>query len=409
MLLASVLLALICQSELLDLDGITVQKHQNSILLDGPNIQSVPRQLDVTDLGDHVARSFWSGPLKPESAVEMDHNAPTSNLFIVNFGSDDEILDQEHPLKGSQSELVYDFFPADSVSLLTSMATAKTPNQHGVVGKSWFVDDNEVHAYDSPQSYSSQNSFAQVVGHQNDMKIVSASSDPKLATAMTQNCDHADSVKDGRFNSQHGLGFSQEEMLAALDKEDFWGQYREPLSKLDLNDKEVVSFLMEMEYLRQLADLIKTSSDPALYNVATNSPSEAAAYEILLGAISHVQSIFKDQHPQGSSQIAFLKEPVITSKDNRQEAPHYHPKEFATTLDNGVVIADSRSQQFTYWLALLMFIGLYFFISGFAYMRYEDDATLFTKWKRGAMDSKMASAMGRDGFGGPDMRAFNIH
>merc|ERR1719281_2098619 len=180
-------LPLICLGELLNLDGLSIQKHENSILIDGPNVQQTPEQLDVTDVADLIARSFWAGQINPKTPLRLNHQAPDSNLFIVNFGVDSSILDRAHSLKGSKAQLDYNFFPADPVSLLTSISTSKAPNDHGIVGRTWFVEDLPVNAYSSPKSFSSSISFPQAVaGTHPGAKVITGSADKQLALAISQ-------------------------------------------------------------------------------------------------------------------------------------------------------------------------------------------------------------------------------
>merc|ERR1719330_1814554 len=102
-----------------------------------------------------------------------------------------------------------------------------------------------------------------------------------------------------------------------------------------------------MEYIRRLASNMQASGEPVLFNIATNTPSNSAAQEILLGTISHVQKQFKVQYPEGSSQIVFFKEPTVVSNSNSETklSVPYQAVEFSESLTNGVVRQDPRSYQ----------------------------------------------------------------
>lgn len=390
------LLSLLGRGEILNIQGLQVEKHENSVLIDGLNVENLPPLVGVTDLGDLITRSFWAGQLKETSTIELNHqHVPSSNLFIVNFGTDSSILTQTHELQGKTADLSYDFFPADSVSILTSMTTSRNPVEHGVVGKSWEVNQSPIEAYSEPKTFSSRNTFVEVVHNQNKRtKIVTASSNPQLARAFNQEKHAFDTVIDHEFQSSNGLQFTKEDLLAAFETEEFWKQFASQIAALDASDSFMESFLMEMEYIRRLSSNMQASEELVLFNIATNTPSNSAAQEILLGTISHVQKQFKVQYPEGSSQIVFFKEPTVISNSNSETklSVPYQAVEFSEANDglNGPVLQDPRSYQIATWLTFFAVFIVYYFIYEFMTMDYDTDATLFTKWKRGTkIDARM--------------------
>jgi len=391
-------LALLGNGEILDVQGLQVQKHENSVLIDGNNVENLPTTVDVTDLGDLVTRSFWAGQMKESSAIKLNQQHSTSNLFIVNFGTDGSILKSKHELKGTNTGLTYDFFPADSVSVLTSMATSQSPLQHGVVGKSWSVDSQPIEAYSEPKTFSSKHSFTEVI----DLDAITGSSNPKLARALNQH-HPIDTINGDKFESSHGIDFTKQEAMDALQNEDFWSLFSSQLESLDLSDPSVESFIMDMEYMRRLGKSMESNKQPTLYNMATTTPSNPAAHEILLGALSHVQKQFKTQYPEGSSQIVFFKEPTVVSNSNAETKTSlfYQAMQLSESLTNGVVRQDPRSYQIAIWLTIFSIIIVYYFVYDFMTLDYETDATLFTKWQRGTkIDARMGPMSGMDGLMG---------
>jgi len=273
------------------------------------------------------------------------------------------------------------------------MTTSRNPVEHGVVGKSWEVNQSPIEAYSEPKSFSSRNTFVEVVHNQNKRtKIVTASSNPQLARAFNQEKHAFDTVIDHEFQSSNGLQFTKEDLLAAFETEEFWKQFASQIAALDASDSFMESFLMEMEYIRRLASNMQASEEPVLFNIATNTPSNSAAQEILLGTISHMQKQFKAQYPEGSSQIVFFKEPTVISNSETKLSVPYQAVEFSEANDglNGPVLQDPRSYQIATWLTFFAVFFVYYFIYDFMTMDYDTDATLFTKWKRGTkIDARM--------------------
>jgi len=199
-----------------------------------------PNALDVTHVADLVVRSFWSGKMKEYSPINIDHSEmPSANLFIANFGVDGTL---EHELQGNRVPLRYNFFPADSVSLLTSMATSRVPREHGIVGREWYVDDAPVEAYSDYTTFSSSVSFPNMI----DAEVITASADKQLGNAISQGVKSIDTLSNGNFESHHGLSFTKEEALRSIREHSFWKKYEKQLKTLDLNDEKTISFIMEM-------------------------------------------------------------------------------------------------------------------------------------------------------------------
>jgi len=406
MLLYLFSLALLGHGELLNIQGLQVQKHDNYVLIDGPNVENLPSSIGVTDLGDLIARSFWAGQMKDTPQIKLNHqHIPSANLFIANFGADKSILTKENHLQGKSSDLTYDFFPADSVSVLTSMATSQRPIEHGVVGKRWKVDGTPIEAYSVPESFSSKNTYSEMIHNQDSRtNVITSSSNPQLARALIQKTQAFDTVEEDNFQSNNGIEFTKDEALESFRTNEFWNQFSSQLDSLDFSDPAAWSFLMEMEYLRRLGNAMKSNEQPTLYNVATTTPNNPAAQEILLGALSHVQKHFKSQHPEGSSQIVFFKEPTVVSNSNAESkvsAP-YQPFELSEQLgfpeSSGPVLTDPRQSQICTWLTIFALFIMYYFVYDFMTMDYASDATLFTKWKRGTkIDARMGGMEGMMG------------
>lgn len=148
---------------------------------------------------------------------------------------------------------------------------------------------------------------------------------------------------------------------------------------------------------------METNEQPTLYNIATTTPSNPAAHKILLGALSYAQKQFKTQHPEGSSQIVFFKEPTVVSNSNAEAKTtlFYQAMELSQTLPNGATAQDARSYQIAIWLTIFSILIVYYFVYDFMTLDYETDATLFTKWKRGTkIDARMGPMSGMDGLMG---------
>jgi len=212
-----------------------------------------------------------------------------------------------------------------------------------------------------------------------------------------------DTINGDKFESSHGIDFTKQEAMDALQNEDFWSLFSSQLESLDLSDPSVESFIMDMEYMRRLGKSMESNKQPTLYNMATTTPSNPAAHEILLGALSHVQEQFKTQYPEGSSQIVFFKEPTVVSNSNAETKTSlfYQAMQLSESLTNGVVRQDPRSYQIAIWLTIFCIIIVYYFVYDFMTLDYETDATLFTKWQRGTkIDARMGPMSGMDGLMG---------
>lgn len=411
--LASILLAFACHSKTIDLHGLTIEKGVNKVLLDGPNLKDVPQMVDVTDLGDLVTRMFWGHPIKEENPIKLDHTKTSdANLMVVTFGA--EPLDS---VKGLQRDLDYNFFPADPVSLLTSLVTSRTPNHHGVVARQWFVDDKPVDAFSTANSFSSYVTFPELVGNAHpETKVLTSSSDPQLATAFAQNSFPIDTKNNEGFRSSHNLGFTNEELFESIKTNSFWKDLQSHVENLDHTNSEVVSFLKDIEYIRKLHEDLKQKKEektekkqPTLYNIAVKSPSSPDAHHILKKALSGLKSIFHEAYPSGSSQIISLQEPqIVEDKATHTVMPlHHKALEFSEVCTNckesGTVISDSRGYQIGIWIIFFMIFFLYMYIDSMAFMDYAKDATLFTTWVRSDKSKRVGNMNGQQ-----DMRAFNI-
>jgi len=420
------LLALQCVfADLLNLQGLKIQKHDNSIVMNGPHPES-QEPVNLLDVADFLTRSFWSGSLSEESNLKIGAQGPSANLMVVSFGTDTP----QESLEGKPSDLTYDFFPADRVSLLTSLATSKHPNSHGVVGETWYVDDEPVDAYSGADAFSSKLTFPQLIGSTHaETKVIAASADSQLASSFTQDSYPVDSLTEDNFESNHGLGFSKADLNQEMETNDFWVKLKPSLEKLDQNEPLVANFLMEVEYIRRLADSMTSASEPVLYNVATTTPSHQGAQKILEAALNYVTAQFNSQHPTGSSQLVFMKEPVVVQNDKTTKMiPHHHAKEFITQScsgdgsstsvdcgdqnDSGTTVTGARIYQFGIWLFVFAALIILWFVNSVLGMQYETDSTLFTKWNRksdrkAGMGRSSAPGLGVMGANDLDMRAFN--
>lgn len=405
----SIFLVLVCQSETLNIQGLTIDKHDNSVLLDGPNVKNTPSSIDVTEIGDLISRSFWAGRMKDDSSVDLtNHDFPKANLLVVNYGLDSKDAKD----LGDATEMTYDFFPADSVSLTTSMSTSETPNKHGVVGTVWYTNDSPVEAYSNPHAYSSSITFPQLVGNQHKTtKVVAGSAEPKLAKSFVQNHFPVDSLNGETFESHHDLGFTKSELKETMKTDEFWINHKEHVQELEESHPLTTPFLMEVEYIRRLTKNMKAEEYPVLYNIATKTPEFPEAKDILKDALRQLKASFQETHPDGNSQLVFMKEPTIVHKaDVPPVLPHYHPIEFSAIANitnvttDYYVYSDSRSYQISFWLFWFALFFLCMTTNSMVFMDYNKDSRLFTTWQVGKGDKK---GMGMGG-SGPDMRSFNI-
>jgi len=389
---------------LVHLKDVTLRKFDNVVYLSGPALKKVPSHMDVTDIGDLVARSFWAGKLKHNSQIKLDAASADANLLIVNFGLDSSHL--EHiKLRGIKTKLDNQFFPADHVSLLTSIATGQNPTQHGVIGKSWKVDGalNEAYTESKPSTFSSKLTFSQVVQKQDPKhRIHTYSRDLKLGASLTQDVTKVLSLK-----------LSQTALAHRLTTEPFWTSQKSHLDQLDLTNPDVEAFLTECEQARRAADSMLSGESPQFYNFAFTAAEKVtspAALRILNSSLQYLKTSFDTQFPNGSSQIAFLKRPQLENPEAKlgETVEYVHPKEFggcdhATCVNaveffatdakvnnsQGGMDVEARVSQISAWL---FFVGLMIVIS-FAYtfsnMNYQTDAILFTMWQRGTKPKGM--------------------
>jgi len=405
-----IFLLLTTHGNLVHLKDITLRKFDNAVILNGPPLREVPSNLDVTDIGDIVARSFWAGKLKEQSHVKLGPSSSDANLLIINFGLDKSSL-SHIKLEGTKANLDNQFFPADHVSLLTSIATGKNPNEHGVIGEKWNVNDVVHQAYTEGEkaTFSSKLTFAQMIQRQDSRSQVHTyARNLKLGASLTQDLSRVQSLQLSRTALHH-----------KLQEESFWTSQQSNLAQLDLENPDVEAFLTECEQARRVADTMSSGKHPQFYNFAFSAAQNIntpPALAILNRALQYLKSSFDSQHPSGSSQIVFLRQPEVENPETKlgKTLDYVHPKEFGgcdhmqclRTVQFSALLGDTaapttaatpaspknsmdgagiggRVMQISSWLIVAGVLIVISFSYVFSNMNYQTDAILFTTWQRG--------------------------
>lgn len=394
-----------CQSKVLEVEGLKINTHDNHAYLSGQNLKEVPSNINLQDIGELIKSSYWVSPLTNKN-LQLDHSkVPEANLLVVSYGATAE---NEETL-GSKTSVDYNFFPADSVSLLTTLSTSVEPKHHGIVGAKWYKQGELTSAYTDGETttFSSVPSFVDSIknAHKDSVDIVTASHCNKLAKSIAQNNEvHTVNEKNEYTTGSEPL-FSLEDLKTELKNNEFWKQF---------NTEDIkTNFLMDIEYIRRLSEDMQKSSDKStLYNIAVYVPDNEVAQKIFSKALTKIRSAFDRIYPEGSSQVVFLNEPTV--EEVGPEPAAYQPKVFSSKCgdsysgtttgyctNENAIIQDSRSYQISTWSAWMGFFFLYMFCMEFAYMSYDNDSVLFSRYKRGNMSQSM-------GMGGPSTGAFNI-
>jgi len=381
----------------LEVSNVVVKSHENIALLEGSNLKTIPESIDVTDVGDLLARNFWAGKVKETTVFDLTSQLPSANLLVVNFGVDDSLkeIPEFNKNQAQLTNLKVDFFPADPVSILTSIITGTSPADHGVIGESWMVGDEVVEAFSTEKTFSSSVSSLDLI-HQhynNEVKIGASSS--ILAKALSHGNFPNTYFNGVKFISEEEeYNFTINDMINAMKNEKFWLDNKDSIGHLDLQNKNDINFLMEMEYIRRVGKNMDGSANFPLYNIATTSlrkVAEPEALNILSNSLNYLKSQFSKAYPEGSSQVLFIKPPELESGFSQYTRDFIHPKEFnldcSTTVcasADGVVTTEveGRAYQFKIWILFFSFVIVLWYVQSVSNLNYESDAILFSKWKR---------------------------
>jgi len=402
-----------CQSKVIEVEGLTINTHNNQAFIAGENVKDVPEHLKLKDIGNLISSSYWTKPLS-NADVKLDYSfAPEANLLVVAFGA----KGNNNNNWGQSTNVDYDFFPADAVSLTTTLSTSEEPSVHGVIGANWFNKGNKVTAYtdDNKSTFSSIPSFVDLItSAHGQTKTITASHCPKLAKSIAQGNDVHTLNENNEFTTDTG-SFTMKDLKEILPTNEFWQQF-------DIDEVQEGSqthFLMEIEYIRRLVEKMTDEDGPVLYNLAVYIPEDfPRAQEIFSKAVSSLKSKFNTIHPTGSSQVVLLNEPTIEEVGAKpspyqeqvfsQSCVQYNAANGATADPNSLcatnpysIVQDSRSYQISTWTSWMAFFFLYMFCVEFAYMSYDNDSVLFSRYKRDGGSSSI-------GMGGRNTGAFNI-
>jgi len=398
-----------------------LSKGENNALLVGGNIENVPESVSVMDLGDALARSYWVGKLRSESAMRVGANLPSASLNLFLFGVDADDLARS-PAKDAllasmqQTDLTVPFHPADATSIVTSAMTARVPRDHGVVGATWFErSGEEVQAFStasrSPATIGAvdmlKNSFPQ-------LSMTAGGADQIVGKALTQDLYDATYLDDLKFvSSDERYSFTWEELQAKLAEDPFWVSLKENIDALDLEHPVNQQFLMQMEFFNRVASNMQASDNLELFNLATTALDQLYlvsddALAILSASVQNLLTTFSEVFPNGSSQVAFIKTPEMEQTDAHTrlesklaeighepatayvkglELLHVCEDGVVCVVEHGVDVTDEKANQIYqigFWFSFLMFCTVTAFSCMFCSMDYTTDALLFTKWNRDA-------------------------
>jgi len=401
--------------------GQLLEGNNNLLLVDGPNIKNCQEAGTVPQMGDLVTRSLWVGKLKKGSAIcETNTNLPTSILMMTSFGVDRAHF-EDFPHKQRLAtkstfklNLETSHFPASKVAVLTSIMTGHNPNLHGVPDETWEEGTRTVEAFSAPETHASQPSIeALIKNHYHDTQLVAGSAQKAIANALAQDGVSGDYyIKDQmKFHSSNpSFSFTPDDLEIELKESLFWTSLADQLKKIQLTPDHL-QFLMEMEYLRRVADSMKSSDHEVIYSLAsTTLPEDAPQYilQIYSFALAYLKVNFRKAYPDGLSQLAFIKLPKLethalleskmSSLDSeinlltpRVESKHFNvvcATDDVTCLGQGIGSSCKpgdcmKTLMIGYWFAIFMIITLICFTYSMSTMKYDTDALLFTTWQRG--------------------------
>ena len=149
------------------------------------------------------------------------------------------------------------FFPHQTINFFGVKKITQQLRQfhfvrHGVVGKRWKVDGTPIEAYSVPESFSSKNTYSEMIHNQNSRtNVITSSSNPQLARALIQvlpienqfnsivsfeKTQPFDTIEEDNFQSNNGIEFTKDEALESLRTNEFWNQFSSQLDSLDFSD-----------------------------------------------------------------------------------------------------------------------------------------------------------------------------
>jgi len=404
--------------------GDLLQGEDNLVFLGG-NInldKNYKSEIDVTELGDILVRSLWLGTYdKTKMAIQTnegeaepryEYDFPTANLFMANFGVDREHFEKLPNQEFTQDTLPLDlavrFYPADEVSVVSSVLTGATPRLHGITAARWTQNGEPVEAFSTSDRSVSELSMYDLVKAQIGLKnlhVVGAATGKVLAKTMTANQFGASYFESPhKFTSDSDeLSFTWETLLKSMENDEVWKNVRTNLANLDLNSNEVELFLMEMEYLNQVAKSFDAHKDElSLYSLSTTTLEPLAHNEDVLTIFSyftdHLIQAFQQAYPEGNYQVAFLKKPALEPQpmlETKLAGYNYNGQNLNTLnyaqLDDvcgtdGVVCVTKmegdtfRTYQISVWLLFWAGVATLAFSCYFCGLDFSQDATLYTTW-----------------------------
>lgn len=383
--------------------GQTLTGNNNLILFSG-NVVSCPDSVDITEVGDSLARSYWAGKLLKESQVNVSPNLPSASLLFFNFGVDGEDFEafpnKQTLLEGSQATgLGVPFYPADEVAIVTSALTSRYPSKHGVVSRSWRNRKGKpVDAFETPAEFASVLGVMDLMHEQHSVNVNVACQDPILAQALSQGHEAAHPAESCTW----------EELQEVMATSPFWQSVQANVQNLG---PEHQSFLLEMEMLNRVAQSFQNADQGKLqmYNLATTSLSELQTRNedvltIFSAAVQNVLQTFQATFASPATQTAFIQPPTVVPDEELvtklSDMGHDHEagkarlrgKEFAIACDSTDTACflhkdqDGRTMTtyaIAFWSMFVLSWGIVLFTCMFCSMGYADnEAMLWSKWQR---------------------------
>jgi len=383
--------------------GETLTGDDNLILLSG-NVVSCPESVDITEMGDSLARSYWAGKLLDQPQVNVAPDLPSASLLLFNFGVDAENF-QSFPnkqtlLEGTQAtRLDVPFYPADEVAIVTSALTSRYPRTHGVVARTWNNKRGKpVEAFESNSEFASVLGVVDLMHQQHSVDVSVASLDPILARSLSQ----------GHEALLPAEPCTWEELQEVMKTSEFWQSVQENVVNLGPEHQQ---FLLEMEMLNRVAQSFEKADEGKLqmYNLATTSLGDLQTLNedvltIFSSAVENVLVTFKSTFSTPAAQVAFIHPPTVVPDEelNAKLADMGHTpgqarlrgKEFAIACDSsdtstacflhkGQDGQTMTTYAIAFWLMFILSWMIVLFSCTFCSMGYADnEANLWSKWQR---------------------------
>jgi len=376
--------------------------------------------ISVTDIGETISKSLWLGKLKKKDnpdAPTYVYDLPSANLLLINFGVDGDIFNKL-PLNSKflenriKENLDVDFFPADEVSIMTTLLTGNLPQIHGVTGSKWKENGKPVDAFSTPGRSSSKNSIfdlLKVQENESNLHIVGAATTKVLAQAMTTDAygaSYFDSPQSFTSTDHPDLSFTWQDLLQSMSGDNVWKQSADLIANLDLKSPAVELFLMEMEYLNRVSKSFEQHRDAkSFYSLATTTVGPLRDNDQVLAIFSHflenLLTEYKTAYPNGNDQLVFVVTPsvephaLLQSKLEKMGYPdrglkHMNSMELSEVCGTaGAVCVGTpkgghyyQTYQISIWVLFLALLATWSFSCNFAFQDFTQDATLYSTWVR---------------------------